>query len=200
LSPTVRSRMIKTLALLVASMSLGTLVLCLMETEPAQPIPAVDLRAVGPDPAKAELPIVQQTDVPVQSVKWRNIIVHDAGREGAGIASGCHFIVGSADRFGDGVIQATARWRRQQEGHHIHVPGYDFNANSIGIAVLCDCRRARPTARQVEALVRLLRALQLACSVSPDHVYLHSELGEQGCPGGHFPAEAIRQSLLPAAK
>jgi hypothetical protein len=191
--------MIKTLALLVASMSIGKLVLYLMETEPARPVPAVDLRAVESPPAEAELAIVRQTDVPAQFLKWRNIVIHDAGREGAD-AAGCHFIVGSSDRFGDGVIHATVHWRRQQPGNHINVPGYDFNASSVGITVLCDCRRARPSRGQFRALVRLVRALQLACSVSPDHVYLQSELGEEGCPGGLFPAEALRRSLRPATK
>jgi hypothetical protein len=192
--------MIRTLALLVASMSIGTLVLCLMETDPARPIVAVDLRAMDAGPAGSELAIVRQTDVPLQFIKWRNIVVQDVGREGADIATRCHFVIGSAERLGEGVIYATQRWRQQRDGDHIHVPGYDFNADSVGVAVLRDCRRHRPTAAQFDALVRLVRALQLACPVPPDHVYLHAELGQQGCPGRQFPAEAFRRRLWPGRR
>lgn len=192
--------MIKTLALLVASMSLGTLILWLMETDPARPSPPVNLRAVEKGPYGAELTVVEQTKVPLQSVKWRNIIVHDAGRGGLQVAQGCHFVVGNSRRVGDGIVQATKLWRRQVDGRHIDVPGYDFNANSVGICVLCDGRRAGPSAKQFNALVALVRALQVSCSIGPDHVYLHSQLGEPGCPGGRFPAEAFRRKLLPAGK
>ena len=192
--------MIRTLALLVASMTLGTLALRMLETPPARPAVVVDLRAVENDSARPELAMLRQTDVPLQFIKWRNVVVHDAGRDGPAAAEGCHFLIGGADGFGDGAIRPTRRWRQQLDGRHILVPGFDFNANSVGVCLLCDTRRQRPTRRQLGALVRLVRALQLTCSISPDHVYLHSELGEPGCPGEGFPAESFRGRLLPAPR
>jgi hypothetical protein len=199
-TPTIRSRMIKTLALLVASMSLGTLILWLMETDPAEPGPPLNLRAVEKGPSRTEPTAMGQTEIPLQPLKWRNIIIHDAGREALRAAQGCHFVVGDSRRVGDGIVQATKLWRRQADGRHIDVPGYDFNANSVGICVLCDGRRAGPSAKQFESLIALVRALQVSCSIGPDHVYLHSQLGEPGCPGGRFPAEAFRRKLLPAGE
>ena len=143
--------MIKTLALLVASLSVGTFVLRVMETDPARPAGALDLRASEKALPGVDLAALGQTDVPLQRIKWRNIVIHDAAVQASRTVQGCHFVIGDARRFGDGVVQSTQRWRRQSDGDHIRVPGYDFNANSVGICVLCDSRLARPSDRQFDA-------------------------------------------------
>jgi len=197
-----RSGTIKTLALLVASMSLGTCLLLWMETGPARPEGSLPLQAIKATQSGPELAIVHQTDggIPIQFIKWRNVIIHDTGQDGPKIAKACHFVVGSAETFGDGHIRCTRAWRRQQDGAHISVPGFNFNSNSIGICVMGDARRYRPTSRQFESLVRLVRTLQITCSIPRDHVYLHSDLGEPGCPGRHFPAKGLRERLIPAVR
>jgi len=195
-----RSGTIITLAMLVASMSIGACVLILMETEPAEPTGPVPLSASDAQEAGPELAIIHRTNAALQFIKWRNIVVHDSRCPQRDIVQGCHFIIGRRGRFGDGAIYPTRRWRDQQDGKHILVPGYNFNANSIGICVLRDDRSSGPTARQFDALVRLIRALQITCSIPRDHVYLHSELGECHCPGGSFRAEALRRRLIPASK
>lgn len=70
------------------------------------------------------------------------MIVHDHGRDGSAVTAGCHFLIGRGERFADGEIHATGLWRRQQEGRHIRVPGHGFNADSIGVCLLADCRQA----------------------------------------------------------
>ena len=180
-------------------MSVGSLVLILLETDPALPAPgtplqAVEGRRIGPEPPA----IRQGLAVPLQFIKWRNIVVHDTGRHGAQVANGCHFIIGNARKLGDGAVSATPLWRRQQDGRHIHVPGLRFNVNSIGICLLRDCRRGPPTERQFQALGRLVRALQATCFIPAEQVYLHSELGGQDCPGRFFQAKAFHDVLLPS--
>jgi len=187
---------IKTLAALVVSLALGTCALIWMETAPARPIAPLPLQAVGEGETGAPLAVVESTDVRVPSGKWRHVVVHDAGRDGVAADDGCHFVIGSAATFGDGAIRATARWRNQSDGRHIVVPGYDFNADSIGVCVLADARSSAPTPQQTAALTQLVRQLQQSFRIPPASVYLHSDLGAPDCPGGRFPAEAFRAGLV----
>jgi len=195
-----RSGTIITLATLVASMSVGACVLILMETEPAEPTGPVLLSASDAQEAGPELAIVHRTDAALQFIKWRNIVVHDSRCPQPGIADGCHFIIGRRGKFGDGAIYPTRRWRLQQDGNHVRVPGFNFNANSVGICVLRDDRAGGLTRKQFDALVRLIRALQITCSIPRDHVYLHSELANCNCPASNLAADALRRRLIPTAK
>ncbi|KKL82052.1 hypothetical protein LCGC14_1988610 [marine sediment metagenome] len=173
-------------------MSVGACVLILMETDPASPPGPVALSAMEARRVSVELDIVRHTGgVPLQFIKWANVVVHDMAADGDRGAAGCHFLVDS-----DGTIRPTELWRRQREGDHIRVPGYNFNANSIGVRLMVDSARSRPPGRQMDALVRLLRAIQVACAIPRDHVYLHSDLARPGCPGKRFAGTSFRRRLI----
>lgn len=192
--------MIKTLVALVTSMTVATFLLIGMETAPARPTVPLPLQAVRAATLPPEMALVRQTDADLQYVKWRNIVVHDAGRDGPGILAGCHFVIGSAQNGGDGAIEPTRLWRLQQDGRHVNVPGAQYNTTSIGIAVQCDARQQGLTPQQLAALINLAQALQVTCQIPQDHVYLHADLGGVGCPGRLFPAAALRKGLLPACR
>lgn len=193
-----RSGTIKTLAALVGALTVGAGVLIWMETDPAQPPVPLSLEAVQAGGGDAAPSAVRDTDVPLQYIKWSNIVLHDSGRDGEGVRQGCHFLIGGGK--GDAVIVSTRLWRQQRAGEHVHVPGYSYNENSIGICLLSDCRRAGPGARQFGSLLKLVRSLQVTFQIPRDHVYLHADLGAAGCPGGQFPAERFRQGLLRSAR
>ncbi|MCK4601914.1 MAG: N-acetylmuramoyl-L-alanine amidase [Phycisphaerae bacterium] len=196
-----RSRTIKTLAALVAAMTVGAFALTVMETAPIRP-GIKDLAAVAASDQGPE-GIVKQTDVEIQRVKWANIIVHSSASR-RNIESQCHFVIaprrpGSSQTESDDqtVTVATNLWKRQAEGYHIYVPGYDFTANSIGICLRGDFSHRRPAAATLDALVALVRVLQQECGISPDHVYLHSDLiSGSNSPGRAFPARTFSASLL----
>jgi len=196
----VRSGTIKTLGLLVAALSVGTFVLLLIESGPARPTVPLSLQALGENAPKAELAFIHKTEVPLQYIKWRNVVVHDRGADGEAVPDHCHFLIGSEEKFGDGAIVRTRLWQLQKQGRHIYVPGHSFDSESIGVCLLHDCRRGAPTRRQLGALIHLVRALQMTCQVPADRVYLHSELGGGDCPGEHFPARAFRSRLLRARR
>jgi len=178
-------------------MSLGAYVLILMETDPATPTgPAPLWAGVSPsdDPVFG---LIRGTTIPLQPVKWTNIVIHDSMcRRGATVRQ-CHFVIGAGGRYPDGKVMATGLWDRQAEGNHVHVPGFDFNANSIGICLLVAPGESFPTPRQERMLVRLVRALQVTLEIPRDHVYLHRELGDSDCPGAQLEAGAFRGKLVP---
>jgi len=192
--------MIKTLAALVAALSVGTAVLLMMETGPARVEVPLPLRALDASAAQDELACIHQTDVAIQYFKWRNIIVHDAGSDGADVVRRCHFLIGSADEFGNGRIVPTRLWKTQSQGHHVGVPGTAFDSRSIGICVLCDARRAAPTDSQLASLIRLVQGLQHDFQIPPGRVSLHRDWDQTHCPGRHFPVRMFRDGLIPATR
>jgi hypothetical protein len=189
-----RSGTIKTLATLLAAMIFGTALLIWMETAPARPLVPVPLQALKNSESVAELELVRGTQAPLAYHKWRNIIVHDLSRE-MGVAKGCHFVIGGPDGK-DAVARATGLWLNQQDGNHITMPGFSYNQTSIGICLAVNTNKAMPTGAQRKALVNLVRTLQAQFEVPADHVYLHSDLGENGCPGGFFSSEEFRSQLI----
>lgn len=208
MASTGRSRTVRTLAALVAAMSIGAFVLILMETEPARP--TAPLQADGKDEKDAEpnpadrTATVRRTDVPIQPIKWRNIVVHDAagrGRLEDGNPDGCHFLIGGPESFGDGAVRSTHLWRQQLDGNHLLASGHPCrNEDSIGIRLLCDTGRTAPSSNQMAALTDLARALQVICRIPSDRVYLYSELSGPDGPGRLFPAETFRGRLITARR
>jgi len=170
-------------------MTIGAFALMALETAPVR-APVQDLAAIATTDAPCEQ-IVRRTDVPLQPIKWRNLIVHGSAAGPPDIAKRCHFIVDA-----DGLITPTALWQRQQSGHHVYVPGRDFNADSVGVCLIGDFSRRSPPANQLAALVDLTRTLQHMFRIPDDRVYLHRELDRNSrSPGAAFPAGLFNRSL-----
>jgi len=178
-------------------MSIGAYVLIVMETDPASPIGPAPLWAGTSDRADPVFGVIHHTNVSVQPIKWTNIVIHDGACGRGRTVRGCHFVIGAGRAHADGEILPTALWDRQRDGDHVQVPGFDFNANSIGICLLDAPGRSAPTARQEAMLVRLVRALQVSLAIPRDHVYLHRELDDGDCPGSGLDADALRAKLVP---
>jgi hypothetical protein len=192
---------IKTLAALLAALTVGTVVLMLMETAPARPIiPLPPLQALRADGTEAAVQFIEPAEAKLQGQKWRNIVIHDSSHDSADTILGCHFLIGNTNYGGDGSIEATRLWRRQEDGRHVFVPAHDYNANTIGICVLVDGGVAGMTPAQRASLVSLIRALQLALQIQPDHVYTHGQLGGANCPGKFITDDDFRDQLLAGSR
>lgn len=192
------SRTVRTLTALLVAMTLGAFVLMLLETAPLRPS-ASYLAAVAPSPGSDEA--IFETDVPLQPLKWRNIVVHSSASAHSGLAERTHFVIGPGADAASPVIRATPLWKRQAEGHHVYVPWRDFNADSVGICLVGDFSRRGPTEAQLRVLIRLVQALQRTFRIAADRVYLHSDLDPgSGSPGRAFPGEAFTERLLHATR
>lgn len=164
-----RSRMIRTLIALLAALTVGTFVLLALETRPARPVRALPL-SKGRPPNDAVLAEVMSTSVPVLQGRWLNIVIHDSICDMSGDPNAdCHFVIYGPGSAGlDGEVRATRRWNQQARGAHIAAPGHDFNAVSIGICLEGDLADHAPSARQIETLSALTRALQRKASIGSD--------------------------------
>ena len=192
------SRTIKVLTALLITMTLGALVLMALETSPirGERSPAVLVGLATSDEIGSDR-VIFATDVPVQPVKWRNVVLHATGGERMGVAERCHFVIASVE----GRISSTPLWKRQMQGHHVPVPGRDWNADSIGVCLAGDFSRTPPTEAQMHSLLSLVRRLQEHFRIAPDRVYLYRDIvSRSASPGQAFPEEQFTDALVPAAR
>ena len=174
-------------------MTIGTFVLMALETSPARPNSVVALaarfRSNRADDAVART--VADTDIPLQTEKWRNIVILDSGYAGLGDPLAySHAVV-----HGAGTTLTTRRWREQVDGPPMRQGEYDYGASSIYICLEGDTGAAPPPDDQLRGLVELVRILQVQFGIDGAHVYLLSDLTGEPCPGRLFPATFRRQLL-----
>lgn len=177
----------KVLGSLLAAMTIGSLLLMLMESEPPR---------VSPDDLAGARGILFHAPERL-STAWRRIVVHASPGGGDSLPSRCHFIVRSAPDAQGRWVEPTDLWRLQAAGHHIYVPDKNYNADSIGVCVMGDFSSAPPSRGQFQALLRLARELQRSCSISAESVFLRRQLhGQPALPGNAFPVGTFDRGLL----
>lgn len=209
-----RSRTITTLTALVVAMAIGAFALITMETPPANTpallrADAADGSGTGSNPNRSRMDhaaLIRWTDVPIQPIKWRNIILYDTADNRTPAADECHFLIGTPETSGNPgepsgnrIVRSTNLWKQQLDGNHVRNsrPPYS-NENSIGIRLSCDTSRSAPTAWQMDTLTDLVRTLQVIFQIPSDRIYLHSGPDTPGRSGRFFPLETFRSRLIKA--
>ncbi len=142
------------------------------------------------------------TAIRVRNLKpymWKNIIAHHSGiREGnaeiygkahkrRGMVNGLayHFVINNGVSSKDGLIEIGSRWKKQIEGGH--VKSRKYNLNSIGICLVGDFQKFRPTPKQLAAFKELTSYLKNDLLRGRPKFYVHNDLEQTLCPGKHFP-------------
>ncbi len=150
---------------------------------------------------------------PVKRRRWQFIVVHNSGtRQGNARAFdyyhrhvrrmqnglAYHFVIGNGTSTGNGQIEVGDRWRRQINGGHVHS---DYLNNiSLGICLVGDFNRDRPTRAQLDACEELIRYLRERCGktdrgtipVRP-HREMNPPRWPTDCPGDDFPYSWFRR-------
>ena len=144
---------------------------------------------------------------PVAKSRWRYIVVHNSGtRQGNAKAFeyyhlrvrkmpnglAYHFVIGNGSSSGDGEIEIGNRWKRQINGGHVHS---DYLNNiALGVCLVGDFNRDKPSARQIDALDELTRYLRNRVGKTEGKVAVvkaHREINPPryptDCPGDRFP-------------
>ena len=144
------------------------------------------------------------------SSKWKYIIVHhtatDIGKalqvhrahEDRGFWNGLgyHFLIDNGTLGkGDGQIEVSPRWIKQQDGAHCQAGG--MNKVGIGIALVGNFNVDHPTQNQLQSLTYLLRTLMRYYHIPPGNVMGHRDVpgAATDCPGKQFPWQSIRPCL-----
>ena len=171
-------------------------------TRPARPRPGTEVRGA---PNGAWLPGGSR-----MSSRWTHIVLHHSAtaRGGAGLFDkyhretngwdelGYHFVIGNGTDTPDGLIETGPRWHKQKHGAHCKTPDNYFNEHGIGICLVGDFTRSRPTRRQLVSLNRLLRFLCRQCGIGLERVTTHGTINKNTvCPGRHLRLSTIRRGL-----
>ncbi|MCK4343377.1 MAG: N-acetylmuramoyl-L-alanine amidase [Phycisphaerae bacterium] len=154
----------------------------------------------------------------IKKSKWNIIVVHHSAARQATPQSmhryhrdvrkwsnglGYHFVIGNGVNYPDGKLYVGPRWKRQITGAHCAspagryigtwYPNNHFNEHGIGICLIGNFERERPTARQLQTLKDLIAVLVREAGVSPSQVYGHGEITHKtACPGRHLNMRALR--------
>ncbi|MCY2931878.1 MAG: hypothetical protein NTV86_20765 [Planctomycetota bacterium] len=133
--------------------------------------------------------------VPLQTGKWRHILVTSHSGPQALVPNRCHFVVTSHTEEGLDV-RATMLWRSQESGTYIAVPGHDYNPDTIVVSVEGDFDVEVPCQAQLTAASGIVRELQLLFGINHERVYLYRELTPSNLPGHLFPAGEFYSGIL----
>ena len=148
---------------------------------------------------------------PVRKSRWKYIVVHNSGtrqgnarifdhyhRKTRKMPNGMayHFVIGNGSSSGDGQIELGARWNKQINGGHVHSDYLNFI--SLGICLVGDFNRDKPTQKQLESLDELIRYLRKRCGKVEGKysiVRAHKEINPvpTDCPGNRFPVTWLRR-------
>ena len=146
--------------------------------------------------------------------RWSAIILHHSGQSKGNMATidkyhrevngwdgvGYDFLIGNGKDSGDGQVEVSFRWRKQVAGAHCGGTRNNWaNESGIGICLIGDFTKTRPTYRQMLSLKKLVRFLQKRYKIPASRIYDHSTTPgyTRGsiCPGKYFPTAAFKRSL-----
>ena len=142
----------------------------------------------------------------VQKRRWTKIIVHHSATNNgnAAIFNGAHlrrgmvnglayhFVIGNGtNSTRDGEIEIGGRWKRQLQGGHVR--NHALNLSSVGICLVGNFEKRRPSAKQLASLNSLTHFLQRDLLFGRPKVFGHKDLEQNLCPGQLFPLTAYRK-------
>jgi murein DD-endopeptidase MepM/ murein hydrolase activator NlpD len=144
--------------------------------------------------------------------RWRYIVIHHSGvdegtmkgmdryhREERRMENGLayHFVIGNGSGMGDGEIGVGQRWREQLNGGHL--ASERQNSYSLGICLVGNFDKNRPTAKQMQSLTALTQSLMRRCNLTTSSIRTHQQVNvvRTRCPGRHFPTPTFLRGLRP---
>ncbi|MDD5005306.1 MAG: N-acetylmuramoyl-L-alanine amidase [Candidatus Omnitrophica bacterium] len=142
--------------------------------------------------------------------KWKYIIIHhsatDQGnafslyqlhlRRGFWNGLGYQFIIDNGTfGKGDGQIEISPRWIKQQDGAHCRAAG--MNEQGIGICLVGNFSKEQVSEKQMESLVYLVDMLRKHYNIPKDRIMGHGQVpgAATECPGLRFPWEEFWSRL-----
>jgi len=150
----------------------------------------------------------------VRAGRWKYIVIHHSGTSQATIRGmnlyhlkerhmenglAYHFVIGNGHGVADGKIYVGHRWKAQLDGGHLASPAQNHIA--LGICLVGNFERQKPTRRQLDSLTALVWALQKRCHLGLDAVVMHREINVRPtrCPGKNFPMKSFKSRLARAS-
>ena len=171
------------------------------DDRPPAPLPPLPVRPpVHVDPAVPPHDVAWDITIPPRP--WRWIVIHHSASDTGSAAAfdtfhretrlwdelGYHFVIGNGTGSRDGLVEVGSRWPKQKWGAHCRVgDDEEYNDFGIGICLVGDFEKHRPTAAQMASLARLVDYLTAKYHIDDAHIIGHGTVGQTKCPGRFFP-------------
>lgn len=148
---------------------------------------------------------------------WKYIVIHhSATRSGnakgfhkyhtdMGYGGLCyHYVIGNGRGAKDGDLYTGFRWKKQMAGTHCTINSWDYNIFGIGICLVGDFSRTKPTKKQMKTLMSLINKLRKKYKIPIKSIVGHKEVPLDDdpdkfeattCPGKYLSVEKIREQL-----
>lgn len=141
---------------------------------------------------------------------WKHIVIHHSAtpqgtakgfdrvhREERNMTNGLayHFLIGNGRGMGDGEIHIGDRWKRQIQGGHLS--SFALNKISIGICLVGNFEKTKPTRKQLQQLDALVEYLMAVTNVPVSRVTTHTLIhpNHTDCPGKNFSLANFKRKL-----
>jgi LysM repeat protein len=168
-------------------------------------------------PLASALPVEIQVSIETASLRigrWKRIVIHHSGvdtgtmkgmdryhRDVRHMENGLayHFVIGNGNGMGDGEIGVGSRWAKQLDGGHL--ASESQNKASLGVCLVGNFDKGKPTPEQMRRLTALVHALLERCQLPPSAVRTHQQVNVvyTRCPGRYFPTRSWLKSLKASA-
>ena len=171
--------------------------------EPTTPEPVIVPETPPAEPVKNS---ESEWDVSITN-KWTHIVIHHSATKSGNAAQfdkihrlrgwdglGYHFVIGNGDGSPEGKIEVGPRWKNQIRGAHAGVAYY--NKYGIGICLVGNFEETSPDRAQIDALVKLIRWLQIKCDIPAKNVIGHRDVKSTLCPGKYFPMREVKERIV----
>ncbi len=144
------------------------------------------------------------------SPRWTHVVLHHSATPRGGAKRfdkfhrqkngwdelGYHFVIGNGTDTADGYVEVGPRWWKQKHGAHCKTSDNYYNEHGIGVCLVGDFTKTRPTRRQLASLNRLVRFLSDQCDISPYRITTHRAVtGRSECPGDGLRLTGVRKVL-----
>jgi hypothetical protein len=139
---------------------------------------------------------------------WKVIVIHHSASDFGGAKTfnewhqargwdelGYHFVIGNGTDTPDGYVEVGNRWLKQKRGSHAKSADNFFNEYGIGICMVGNFEKTKPTAAQIRSLHLLMEFLMTRYDMTYKDVYGHKEVkgNQTDCPGKNVSMDAIRK-------
>ena len=149
---------------------------------------------------------------------WQYIVIHHSASAGGsaagfhryhlkrGIPGGLayHFVIGNGRGAKDGSVKAGHRWKKCQTGGHVSINAWNYDVFGIGICLVGNFEKARPSPLQWQSLVETVANLCREHGIDPANILGHTEVPWYwrknqteltACPGRFLDIKALRREV-----
>jgi len=179
------------------------------------------IRLRVPDPSVTPLEPGMEPELTLPgSNAWQYIVIHHSATPSGNAAAfdlmhrrkkwdglAYHFVINNGKGNPDGKLEVSPRWGAQKHGAHAGgLPGgtppdirNGFNEFGVGICLVGNFQRSKPTEKQLRTLAVLIQQLRSEFGIPAENVLGHGNVKGTACPGDSFPwARLFALMELPA--